>query len=85
MMEAAMGFMRHGKYLSLPWDDKFDQFLTKTIEQTYQYSGDDLLHEIHKEAMEAKWINLRLHAMVRTRLLIAIGLQIAILAALVWR
>lgn len=71
--------------VALPWNDSFDQFLMKASDTTYRYAGDDLLHEIHKEAIEAKWINLRLHAMVRTRLSIIIAFQIVVFAYLVIR
>lgn len=69
-----------GNLVALPWNDSFDQFLMKMEDTTYQYAGDDLLHEIHKEAIESKWINVRLHAMVRTRLAIIIAIQLTMFA-----
>ncbi len=77
-----MGFISRGKYVPLPWNADFDQFLMRQGDKTYQYSGDDLLHEIHKEAIESKYINLKMHAMIRWRLAVIIVLQLAICIAL---
>lgn len=55
-----MGFIK-GKWASVPWNDDFEQHLMKVSETTFQHSGDDLLHEIHKTAIEANWINIRLY------------------------
>jgi hypothetical protein len=77
-----MGFLHEGKYVSLPWNDKFEQQLVKVSEYTDQFSGEDLLHEIHRETIQAKWINLHLHRLIRTRLAIVILLQLVIVGLL---
>jgi hypothetical protein len=56
-----MGLFVRGKLVNLPWNDDFEQHLMKISETTYQHSGDDLLHEIHKTAIEANWINIRFY------------------------
>ena len=73
-----MGVHVDGKLVSAPWNDDFDRFLMRVGDTTHKFSGDELLHAIHREAIEAKWINLRLHAMVRTRLAVVIALLLTI-------
>lgn len=78
-----MGVLSGGKYIGVPWNDKFDQALSEAGEYTNKFSGEDLLHEIHREAIQSKWINLYLHRLLRTRLAIAILLQLIILGLLI--
>ena len=78
-----MGFLYRGKYLGLPWNDKFEQQLGELGDYTDKFSGEDLLHEIHREAIQSKWINLHLHRLIRTRLAMAILLQLVILGFLI--
>jgi hypothetical protein len=84
-MEASMGFFAKGQYLPLPWKDDFELFLTRMGSQTEKFSGEELLHQIHKEAIESKWINLRLHMLVRRRLPLVIAMQVAMFAYLIFR
>ncbi len=80
-----MGFLSQGTYIQLPWRSDFEIFLAKAATETDKYSGEDLLHQIHIEAIESKLINLRLHMLLRRRFLIVIGLQIAMFAYLALR
>lgn len=63
-----MGFYSQGKWSDLPWDRKFDLDLEKAGDHTDKMAGDELHHDLHREVIEAKLINLRLHEMVRRRL-----------------
>ena len=74
-----MGFFSLGKWQDVPWNDDFDQHLMKVSETTYQHSGDDLLHEIHKTAIEANWINIRLYRNLMRMLWIVLALGLTIL------
>ena len=64
---------------SVPWNDEFDQFLMRVADGTYSHSGDDLLHEIHKTAIEANWINIRLYRNVMRLLWAILAVSLAIL------
>ena len=79
-----MGFLYRGKYMWLPWNDKFEQQLSQLGDNTDKFSGEDLLHQIHREAIESKWINLHLHRLIRTRLAIAILLQLVTVGLLIY-
>ena len=78
-----MGFLRGGKYIGLPWNDKFEQQLSQLGDRTDKFSGEDLLHEIHREAIQSNWINLHLHRLIRTRLALAIVLQLVTVGLLI--
>lgn len=74
-----------GRPVALPWDDRFDRALMRASEQTYRLSGEDLLHEIHKQAIEANLINIRLYNNLMTGIIAVSVLQIAVLAYLVYK
>ena len=78
-----MGFLYGGKCSELPWNDRFEQRLSQLGDYTDKFSGEDLLHEIHREAIQSKWINLHLHSLIRIRLGIAILFQLVILGLVV--
>ena len=73
-----MGFIK-GKWANVPWNDDFEQHLMKATDTTYQHSSDDLLHEIHKTAIEANWINIRLYRNVMRLLWAIFAVSLAIL------
>jgi hypothetical protein len=83
-METGMGIIG-GRYLDLPWGDDYEGWLSSRRDKTYEFSGDDLLHEIHKQAIEAHWINLKLYKSLRWRLNLVIAAQVAIAAYLLFR
>jgi hypothetical protein len=80
-----MGLWHRGKWLPLPWNDEFDVALTHISEKTYELEGEELIHAIHREAIESKWINLRLHKLVRSRLSVVIALQVVIVLLILWK
>jgi hypothetical protein len=80
-----MGFMLKGTRINLPWNDAYEQQIFKYSEETYKYSGEELLHEMHKQVIEAHWINLALYRSLAKRLAWVIGLQFVALAYLLYR
>ena len=74
-----MGLFSRGHWLDVPWKQDFDQHLMKVSETTYQHTGNDLLHEIHKTAIEANHINMRLYRNVMRMLWAILAVGIAIL------
>ena len=78
-----MGFWQRGKWVPLPWNHKFEGDLAVMADRTYDYEGDELLHAIHKELIQANWINLRLHNRIIIRLDFVIAVLV-LLAALFW-
>lgn len=77
-----IGGKRGYQYVAVPWGDNFDQQLMKVGESTYRFSGDDLLHEIHKTTIEANHINIRLYKATRLGLNLLIVCQAAMIV--VW-
>lgn len=74
-----------GKQLQLPWNNDFDAFLGRMSELTYLYDGDELLHEIHKETIEAKYMVIRFYSRLRQMLAACLVLLSAIIALMVFR
>jgi hypothetical protein len=77
-----MAALNDGRYVGVPWNDKFEKELIRLGDYTDKFSGENLLHEIHREEIQSKWINLYLHRLIRTRLAIAILLQLITLGFL---
>jgi hypothetical protein len=63
----------------LPWNDDFDQFLMKVSDETHNYEGVELLHELHKQTIESNWINIRLYRNLSRLLYAVIALLICLL------
>lgn len=80
-----MGFFSKGTYVDLPWNDDFDLFLKKMSDNTDKYSGEELLHQIHRDAIEAKFISIRMMATTLRRLWVVFGIQAATIAYLILR
>jgi hypothetical protein len=78
-----MAVLNDGRYVGVPWNDKFEKELSRLGDYTDEFSGENLLHEIHREAIQSKWINLNLHRLIRTCHAIAILLQLIIHGLLV--
>ena len=74
-----MGLFSRGRWLDVPWNQDFDQHLMKVSETTYRNTGDELLHEIHKTAIEGNHINMWLHRKVMRILWAILAVGIAIL------
>jgi hypothetical protein len=51
-------------------------------EETNNFKGEDLLHQIHMQAIEAHWVNVRFYGSLRNYLTAVIWLQIGALCAL---
>lgn len=77
-----MGFMMQGRYVDVPWTGDYDRHIGKIVEETYKFSGEELLHEIHKQTIEAHWANLGFYRSLSTRLLWIIALQLGIIGYL---
>jgi hypothetical protein len=71
---------RTGKWLPLPWNDNFDKFLGLMSDKTYDYTGDELLHQIHIEVIETKLMVIRFYG--RLRLMLGAGIGLLVLLAL---
>ena len=74
-----------GQVVDLPWNDDFDNLLMRLGDDTYKYSGDQLLHAIHKDVIEAKYISLKLYAKVQRRLIYVLLLQVVIFAFVLFK
>lgn len=74
--------VKTGKWLDLPWGREYELFLMREEDTTHKYEGEELLHQIHIEAMTAKWLQIRFYKKVRLMLAACIALLAAILLTL---
>ena len=74
--------MKSREKVNVPWGQNFEYLLAQLGQLTYKYEGEDLAHEIHKNVMEAKFIQIEFYKKVRLMLAICIGLLAAILLKL---
>jgi hypothetical protein len=77
--------VKTGKWLDLPWGQKYELFLVSLEDTTHRYEGEELLHQIHIEAMTTKWIQIRFYKRIRLMLAACITLLAAILLLLMIR
>ena len=70
----------NGELHNIPWNQEFHNFLCKNSPYTDKFEGEELVHEIHREAMEAKWIQIRFYKKMRLMLGWCIFLLASILA-----
>ncbi len=76
--------VKTGKWLDLPWGREYELFLMNLEETTHRFEGEELLHQIHMEAMTTKWIQIRFYKKVRLMLALCIALLAAILLTLMF-